>query len=190
MSAINEITILMEKISVAMAEITSMQARLPALIEAAKEEELQTKSAKPERTKPKKPVSDGTMAWQAFVSHVQEQQPSRFADMKKRNSISAEAKVIRQEDEHAYNTFISSWRSEHLSSVESVDEIKEKEKEKKKAAIGTMAWHAFVKHCKMTMPNLESLSKREKMPAIKAHKENDKAGYESFVAEWKAAQHA
>ena len=33
--------------------------------------------------KPKKPASDGTMAWHAFVKNVQETQPTRFAELKK-----------------------------------------------------------------------------------------------------------
>jgi hypothetical protein len=62
-------------------------------------------------------------------------------------------------------------------------------KEKRKVAVGTMAWHAFVTHCKATMPELAALSKSsEKLQAIKARKQNDKTGYESFVSEWKAAQ--
>ena len=209
MSAMEQLTAMMEKISMATAEITKMQAQLPALIQAL-DASAPAKSAKAVKAvkavkaeadaeaeaeaagaKPKKPASDGTMAWHAFVSHVQKEQPSRFAEMKKHSDVLHEAKAIREEDEDAYKTFIASWKAERLASAPepsaSVEEVVVV-KEKKKVAAGTMAWHAFVAHCKTIMPELESMGNAEKLQAIKARKENDKTGYESFVAEWKAVQ--
>jgi hypothetical protein len=156
-------------------------------------------------SKPKKPASDGTMAWHAFVKHVQEEQPTRFAELKKHSDVLHEAKSIREEDEAGYKAFISSWKASHLSeaAVEEPPALEEivmapasavasavaDVKEKRKVAAGTMAWHAFVTHCKTTMPELAALSKSsEKLVAIKERKNSDKAGYESFVNEWKAAQ--
>lgn len=210
MSAMAQLTALMEKISVATAEITKMQAQMPALIAAVSAEasapaggkvklvftkvaktEVAKAEDKPEdkaEAKPKKPASDGTMAWHAFVSHVQEEQPSRFAHMKKHSEVLHEAKTIREEDEAAYKAFIASWKAERLAISEpsaSADEVIVV-KEKKKVAVGTMAWHAFVAHCKTIMPELEGMANAEKLQAIKARKESDAAGYESFVAEWKA----
>jgi hypothetical protein len=160
-----------------------------------------------ETAKPKKPASEGTMAWHAFVKHVQEVQPSRFADLKKHSERLQEAKAIHEEDEEGYKTFVAAWKAAHLAApgpsvvAEEVVVVapvapavapavaEPMEKEKRKVAVGTMAWHAFVTHCKATMPELAALSKSsEKLQAIKARKQNDKAGYESFVSEWKAAQ--
>ena len=157
-----------------------------------------------EAAKPKKPASDGTMAWHAFVKNVQETQPTRFTELKKHSEVLHEAKSIREEDEAGYKSFVSAWKAAHLSSstpIETLEEVvviapaaaaaetEPKEKEKRKVAPGTMAWHAFVTHCKATMPELAALSKSsEKLQAIKARKEADKTGYESFVSEWKAAQ--
>jgi hypothetical protein len=202
-----QLTALMEKISAAAADITKMQAQLPALIAAVSAEASApaggkvklafTKIAKAEvaqdkaEGKPKKPASDGTMAWHAFVSHVQEQQPSRFAEMKKHSEILHEAKAIREEDEAAYKAFIASWKAERLASAPEGGAAAEEVvviKEKKKVAVGTMAWHAFVAHCKTIMPELEGMANAEKLQLIKARKESDAAGYESFVAEWKAVQ--
>jgi hypothetical protein len=144
------------------------------------------------------------MSWHAFVKHVKETQPSRFTDLKKRSDVLHEAKAIREEDGEGYNSFVSAWKASRLALVAplAAEEIivvapapiaapvvaEVKEKEKRKAAPATMAWHAFVKHCKDTMPELASISFAEKLLAIKARKENDKAGYETFVNVWKAAQ--
>ena len=197
-----QLAAMMEKISAATAEITKMQAQLPALIAAV--QAAQVKAAPPATSvktevktevkdaKPKKPASDGTMAWHAFVAHVQVQQPSRFAEMKKHSEVLHEAASIREEDEAAYKTFVAAWKTERLAVPAVAAEAEADEvvvvKEKKKVAVGTMAWHAFVAHCKTTMGELEGVSNAEKLQLIKARKENDKAGYESFVAEWKAAQ--
>jgi hypothetical protein len=183
MSAMEQLTAMMEKISMATAEITKMQAQLPALIAA-----ITAVKAEVEMPKPKKPASDGTMAWHAFVSHVQEVQPSRFAELKKHSDVLREAKAIREEDEAAYKAYIATWKAERLApepaiQAEEVLVIKDK----KKVAVGTMAWHAFVAHCKITMPELEGVSNAEKLKLIKRRKESDADGYESFVVEWKAA---
>jgi hypothetical protein len=160
--------------------------------------------ATPVVKKAKKPASNGTMAWHAFVAHVQQTQPTRFTDFKKHSEVLHEASSIRDEDEDGYKTFVATWKAAHLapespapapleeiviiadvasSTVEPVVQ-----KEKRKAAAGTMAWHAFVAHCKTTMPEIANISTpAEKVRAIKMHKENDKAGYETFVNEWKAA---
>ena len=190
-----QLAAMMEKITAATAEITKMQAQLPALIaavQAAQVAEAPKVKAKDE-AKGKKPASDGTMAWHAFASHVQEQQPSRFAEMKKHSDVLHEAKTIREEDEAAYKSFVAAWKAERLApAAEAKAEPETDEvvvvKEKKKVAVGTMAWHAFVAHCKATMGELEGVSNAEKLQLIKARKENDKAGYESFVSEWKTAQ--
>ena len=125
----------------------------------------------------------------------------RFTDLKKHSEVLHEVKSIREEDEEGYKTFIASWKAARLAheipAVPMAEEVvvvaapvmaENKEKEKRKVAAGTMAWHAFVTHCKTVMPELASIStSAEKMKAIKAKKESDKAGYESFVNEWKAA---
>jgi len=63
----------------------------------------------------------------------------------------------------------------------------EGEKPKRKAALGTLAWMAYVKHIKETQPEeLVGLTKEaEKLAIIKAIRANDPAGYNSFVAAWK-----
>ena len=237
MSAINQLAQVTQKIAEATAMISQLQALIPALALAAGAEASVTETPAPkvkkakkvkapaaaaspaEAAKPKKPASDGTMAWHAFVKNVQETQPTRFAELKKHSDVLHEAKSIREEDEAGYKSFVSSWKAAHLAASETpletvVEEVviapaaaatspapaaaaevvevavaEPKEKEKRKVAVGTMAWHAFVTHCKATMPELATLSKSsEKLQAIKARKQNDKTGYDSFVAEWKAAQ--
>ena len=230
MSAINQLAQVTQKIAEVTAMISQLQALIPALALAAGAEASGTETPAPKVkkakkvkvpaaaaaspaevvAKPKKPASDGTMAWHAFVKNVQETQPTRFAELKKHSDVLHEAKSIREEDEAGYKSFVSSWKAAHLAASETpletvVEEVviaraaaaevvevaaaEPKEKEKRKVAVGTMAWHAFVTHCKATMPELASLSKSsEKLQAIKARKQNDKTGYDSFVAEWKAAQ--
>jgi deoxyribodipyrimidine photolyase len=237
MSAINQLAQVTQKIAEATAMISQLQALIPALALAAGAEASGTETPAPKVkkakkvkapaaaaaspaevvAKPKKPASDGTMAWHAFVKNVQETQPTRFAELKKHSDVLHEAKSIREEDEAGYKSFVSSWKAAHLAASETpletiVEEVvtapaatspapaaaaevvevsvaEPKEKEKRKVAVGTMAWHAFVTHCKATMPELATLSKSsEKLQAIKARKQNDKTGYDSFVAEWKAAQ--
>lgn len=61
------------------------------------------------------------------------------------------------------------------------------EKPKRKAALGTLAWMAYVKHIKETRPDiLDGLTKEaEKLVIIKGTRAEDPDGYNSFVAAWK-----
>ena len=60
-------------------------------------------------------------------------------------------------------------------------------KPKRKAAIGTLAWMAYVKHIKETRPQaLEGLTKEsEKLTLIKGIRADEPEAYNTFVAEWK-----
>ena len=60
-------------------------------------------------------------------------------------------------------------------------------KPKRKAAIGTLAWMAYVKHIKETRPgDMEGLSKEsEKLTLIKGIRAEEPDAYNVFVAEWK-----
>ena len=60
-------------------------------------------------------------------------------------------------------------------------------KPKRKAAIGTLAWMAYVKHIKETRPDdMEGLSKEsEKLTLIKGIRAEEPDAYNAFVAEWK-----
>jgi len=64
-------------------------------------------------------------------------------------------------------------------------------KPKRKAALGTLAWTAYVKHCKTTMPeSFEGLTKEsEKLVVVKGIRAEDPEGYKTFTDEWKA-EHA
>jgi len=59
---------------------------------------------------------------------------------------------------------------------------------KKKAAVGTMAWIAFVKHVKQTMPQRFEGAKlaKESLAIAQAIKTEDKEAYDAFVAKYKA----
>ena len=59
---------------------------------------------------------------------------------------------------------------------------------KKKAAVGTMAWIAFVKHVKQTMPQRFEGAKlaKESLAIAQAIKTEDKEAYDAFVANYKA----
>jgi len=61
-------------------------------------------------------------------------------------------------------------------------------KPKRKAAAGTLAWTAFVKHIKATQPDaFEGVTKEaDKLKVVKIIREGDMAAYDAFVAEWKA----
>ena len=159
-----------------------------------------TDSTDSTNAKPKKPASEGTMAWHAFVSHIQTVQPSRFTEMKKHSDVLHEAKAIREEDEAGYKGFVANWKKERLATLEPeaiaseivvyvAPESSLVPKEKRKVSAGTMAWFAFIKHCKDTMPQIATITKpSEKMQAIKLVKEGDVAAYNAFVTEWKASQ--
>jgi hypothetical protein len=61
------------------------------------------------------------------------------------------------------------------------------DKPKRKAALGTLAWMAYVKHIKATKPDaMEGLTKEaEKLTTIKGIRAEDPEGYNAFVAAWK-----
>jgi len=61
------------------------------------------------------------------------------------------------------------------------------EKPKRKAALGTLAWGAYVKHMKTTRPDaFEGLKKEsEKLVIVKGIRAEDPDGYTSFVEAWK-----
>lgn len=61
-------------------------------------------------------------------------------------------------------------------------------KPKRKSAAGTLAWQAYVKHIKTTQPDAFDGIKKEadKLQIIKGIRAEDGAGYDTFVAEWKA----
>jgi len=65
-------------------------------------------------------------------------------------------------------------------------------KPKRKAAAGTLAWTAFVKHIKTTQPDaFEGITKEsDKLQIVKGIRAEDMPAYETFVAEWKAVQPA
>jgi hypothetical protein len=65
------------------------------------------------------------------------------------------------------------------------------DKPKRKAALGTRAWQAYVKHCKETMPaSFEGLTKEsDKLVIIKGIRAEDPEGYKAFTEAWKT-EHA
>ena len=60
-------------------------------------------------------------------------------------------------------------------------------KPKRKAAAGTLAWQAFVKHIKTTQPDaFDGITKEsDKLQIVKGIRAEDMPAYETFVAEWK-----
>ena len=60
-------------------------------------------------------------------------------------------------------------------------------KPKRKAALGTLAWTAYVKHCKTTMPDsFEGLTKEsDKLVIVKGIRAEDPEGYTAFTEAWK-----
>ena len=61
-------------------------------------------------------------------------------------------------------------------------------KPKRKAAPGTLAWMAFVKHCKATMAErfTETTKETERLSICKAIRAEDSAAYETFISDFKA----
>ncbi len=61
------------------------------------------------------------------------------------------------------------------------------DKPKRKAALGTLAWTAYVKHCKTTMPDsFEGLTKEsDKLVIVKGIRAEDPEGYKAFTEAWK-----
>lgn len=68
-----------------------------------------------ERDEAKKPPSAGTLAWQAFVKHIQVEQPARFLGVTKMSDKLAIAKAIREEDECSYAFFVGAWKIQNSS---------------------------------------------------------------------------
>jgi len=62
-------------------------------------------------------------------------------------------------------------------------------KVKRVQAVGTRAWMAFVKHCKLTMADrfTETTKEPERLTICKAIRAEDPSAYEAFVAEFKTA---
>ncbi len=60
-------------------------------------------------------------------------------------------------------------------------------KPKRKAAAGTLAWQAFVKHIKTTQPDAFSgiTKESDKLTIVKGIRAEDMGAYDTFVAEWK-----
>jgi len=60
---------------------------------------------------------------------------------------------------------------------------------KRKVATGTLAWAAYVKHLKKTMPDaFEGISKEsEKLSIVKGLRAEDPEGYDRFIQNWKAS---
>jgi hypothetical protein len=73
-------------------------------------------------------------------------------------------------------------KAEKAKDSDSVD------KPKRKAAPGTLAWMAFVKHCKATMPEkfADSTKEPERLSICKGIRAEDPAAYDSFVEKFKA----
>ena len=65
------------------------------------------------------------------------------------------------------------------------------DKPKRKAALGTLAWTAYVKHIKTTQPEaFEGITKEsEKLVIVKGIRAEDAEGYKTFTEAWKA-EHA
>jgi hypothetical protein len=59
--------------------------------------------------KPKRPVSPGTLAWEAFRKHVKATMPESFAG---RNEMQV-AKEIKEGNMEAYSAFVEQWKAEH-----------------------------------------------------------------------------
>ena len=66
------------------------------------------------------------------------------------------------------------------------------DKPKRKAALGTLAWTAYVKHIKTTQPDaFEGITKEsEKLVIVKGIRADDPDGYKTFTDEWKASREA
>ena len=178
------------------------------------------KAAKAEKG-PKRPASPGTKAWMAFILHAEQQQPSRFAGLTKRCEKLSVAKDIKTEDEAAYNEFVAEWKSKYPSLPASAAESDAEgassapacassggasassasaaasaapaaPKVKKPAALGTLAWGAYVKECKTKMPHLFAATTKESERLIicKDLRANDPEGYQAFTHAWKAERGA
>lgn len=166
---------------------------------------------------PKRPASPGTKAWMAFILHAQEQQPTRFAGLTKRSEKLSVAKDIKTEDEAAYNEFVAEWKTKYPSlpasaaesdaegeacassggasasaSASATSAAEAAPKPKKPAALGTLAWGAYVKECKAKMPHLFAATTKEseRLVICKDLRANDPEGYQAFTQAWKAERGA
>jgi len=83
-------------------------------------------------------------------------------------------------------TLVASIRKE--GNVKKKGSKAEKDKPKRKAALGTLAWGAYVKHIKATQPDaFEGITKEsEKLVIIKGIRADDPDGYKTFTEAWKA----
>ena len=74
-----------------------------------------------------------------------------------------------------------------VSKADKAEKADGEKKPKRKAALGTLAWTAYVKHCKTTMPeSFEGLSKEsEKLVIVKGIRAEDPEGYTAFTEAWK-----
>jgi hypothetical protein len=65
-------------------------------------------------------------------------------------------------------------------------------KPKRKAAAGTLAWQAFVKHIKTTQPDaFDGITKEsDKLQIVKGIRADDMPAYDAFVADWKTTYEA
>jgi hypothetical protein len=59
--------------------------------------------------KPKRTVSSGTLAWEAFRKHVKATMPERFAGRKEMQV----AKEIKEGNIEAYRSFVEQWKAEN-----------------------------------------------------------------------------
>ena len=91
------------------------------------------------------------------------------------------------------DSVIASIRKEGVSAkkakVSKASENAEGEKKpKRKAALGTLAWTAYVKHIKTTQPDaFEGITKEsEKLVIVKGIRAEDAEGYKTFTDAWKA----
>ena len=68
------------------------------------------------------------------------------------------------------------------------EKVEGEKKPKRKAALGTLAWTAYVKHIKTTQPDaFEGLTKEsEKLVIVKGIRAEDAEGYKTFTDAWKA----
>lgn len=119
-SAVDRALELVEEMS--FVEKLAFNAKLAALL--AKETKgagVMAKAAKKEKKAkgdgPKRQISAGTRAWQAFHKHCKETMPERFADTKLEKEKLAVSKAIRAEDMAAYDAFVADFKSKYEAST-------------------------------------------------------------------------
>ena len=89
------------------------------------------------------------------------------------------------------DSVIASIRKEGVSIKKAKGDKVASDKPKRKAALGTLAWTAYVKHMKATQPEaFEGITKEsEKLVIVKGIRADDAEGYKTFTDAWKA-EHA